>query len=526
MPTSHRVLAAATVLGLAVTYLTLPAVARRGPDVPFRRATAAIVHGVDFRASQHRATSFDLFGAPRPGTSKLAVTSDGARLRAAQALLGFDALADAFSQPSDTTGALGDTFFVAAVNTQVAVYERAGVEVVAPIQLEDLHPDSVGRFAFDPKVVYDQYNDTFVVAYLVQEDAPRTSRIFTVTIPNATAADTATWCSTSFAGDQVPGAPNLWADYPGVGYNQSRVTITTNQFTFPSSTGRFRSAQVMTIDKGELYDCDQSAVPTVFTGKKTRDNAGVQSFTLQPAQTVGTSATDQYLLSFELVRGKGDYLTAWRIRPTATAFALQKGKIPTGKVSFPPFGTQGDGGLNRSNFWWDAGDERLINAYYDADRNALFAAHAVLKNLKPDTVTGVYPEAAVQWYEIDPAGKLRNSSLVRKGVIGSTEVDVGWPSVATDGDGTLFVTYSRASAPHDEFLSAWVATIPPGSTAETQVLLHAGAARYNAKSGPERWGDFTSINRDPTNPQNMAAFNQYAATAVQWQQFVSVVTDA
>jgi hypothetical protein len=97
--------------------------------------------------------------------------------------------------------------------------------------------------------------------------------------------------------------------------------------------------------------------------------------------------------------------------------------------------------------------------------------------------------------------------------------------VATNGSGTLFVTYNRASAPHDEFLSAWVATIPQGSTSDTQFLIRAGSARYNKSSGIERWGDFTAINRDPVDPNNVATFNQYAFSATTWQQFIGVVTD-
>jgi hypothetical protein len=331
----------------------------------------------------------------------------------------------------------------------------------------------------------------------------------------------------SFKGDQVPGAPAVWADYPGVGYNETRVTISTNQFTFPSFQGRFRYAQIMTLDKATLYDCTQPApVPVVFAGTKTRDTNGFQSFTIQPAQTVGSSAGPQLLISFEPIKGRSDYLVLWRIKPTATGFTLKKACCrATGKVSFPPVGSQGGGGLNNADFFWDAGDVRLINAFYDADRNELFAAHTVFKNFKPDVLTGGYPEAAVQWYEVNPTSNLGNSVLARRGVIGSTEVDVGWPSVVTDSEGNLFVTYNRASDPHNEFLSAWVATVPPDSNGDTQLLLRAGAARYDRDPGVDRWGDFTAINRDPLNGQDVATFNQYALTSVQWQQFISVVTD-
>ena len=441
-------------------------------------------------------------------------------------IAGFDALTDPFAVPSDTTGALGETFLVAAVNTQVAVYDRAGVQVVAPIQLDALNPSSAGHFAFDPKVVYDQYEATFLVVYLVEEDLPRLSMIVTVAIPDATADDTGTWCSTSFPGDALPAAPAVWADYPGVGYNDSRVTITTNQFTFPSSIGRFRSSQVMTIDKSALYDCDQpEPVPTVFVGTRTKDDVGHQAFTLRPAETVGSSPGAQLMLSFEPQQGVSDYLTLWRIKPTADGFALTKASALTGRVAIAPHGTQGGSGLNNPNLFWDAGDTRLINAFYDADRNELFAAHAVFRDLKPDSLTGAYAEASVRWYEVDPAAKLKDSVIARKGIVGAPEVDVGWPSVATDGDGTLFVTYSRASAPRGEYLSGWVATVPPDSTTATQLLLHAGSSRYNATPGPERWGDYTALNRDPLASGNVATFNQYAASPSTWQQFISLVTD-
>jgi hypothetical protein len=526
MRTSSWLLCALISLALAAGMLASPANARRERRPQGRTATGAIVYGRDDGVSRRKTTSFDVFGPrSRPFVSAPGVAGSSSPLVPGVVGAGFDALADPSSKPSDTTGALGDSFYVAAVNTQMAVYDRTGVQVVAPIQLDQLHANSAGLFVFDPKVIYDQYHDTFLLVYLVQ-NSPRLSRIVTVAIPNATANDPGTWCAVSFKGDQVPGGTAVWADYPGVGFNDTHVTITTNQFTFPISTARFRYSQVMTIDKGGLYDCNQPAPsPTVFAGTKTQDDRGRQAFTLRPAETVGSTPAPQLLTSFQPVKGKRDYLTIWRIKSTTSGFVLRKASKRTGKVSLPPLGTQGGGGPNDPDLWWDAGDHRLINAFYDADQNQIFTAHAVFRNLQPDTVTGAYPEAAVRWYEIDPAPMLENSVMARKGIVGAPEVDVGWPTVATDSTGKLFVTYSRASAPLGEFLSAWVATIPPGSTAATQLLVHAGLSTYNALPGPERWGDFTAINRDPLDGQNIATFNQYASSSTQWQQFISVVTD-
>ena len=224
--------------------------------------------------------------------------------------------------------------------------------------------------------------------------------------------------------------------------------------------------------------------------------------------------------------GNGDYLALWRIKPTATGFALKKACcLGTGRVSFPPPGTQGGGDVNNSNFWWDAGDLRLVNAFYDADRNQLFAAHTVFKNFKPDTLTGGYPEAGVQWYEVDPASNLGGSVLARKGVIGSAEIDQGWPTVATDGSGTLFVTYNRASAPHDEFLSAWVATIPPGSTSDTQFLSARGRRGTTSRAGSSGGGTSRRSTGTRSRPTTSRPSTSTRLSATTWQQFISVVTD-
>jgi hypothetical protein len=528
MRTSRRLLAVLTVVVAGVGLLLVaPATAERPSRPHVRTAPRAVVHGRVTGSSQSRPTSFDVFSQRSRPTGSVRDAAVGSSARAPSFVSGFDGLADLDGFfPSDTVGALGDNFFVAAVNSSVQVFNQNGTSAVSRTLLETLSGNASIQ-NFDPKVIYDPYADTFLVAWLGQSDAPQSSHIFTVAIPDATAANTSTWCFTDFAGDQLPASPNLWADYPGLGYNDTRVTITTNQFTFPSATASFRYSQIMTIDKSGLYNCAlPPPTPTVFAGTKTRDANGFQSFTIQPAQTVGSSPGAQLLISFQAINGKFDYLVLWRIKPTATGFTLKKACCAsTGKVSLPPVGSQGGGGLSNSDFFWDAGDVRLINAFYDADRDELFAAHTVFKNFKPDALTGGYPEAAVQWYEVDPATKFGNSVLARKGVIGSNEVDVGWPTVATDADGTLFVTYNRASDPHGEFLSAWVATIPPGSNNDTQFLLHAGTATYDVVNGVERWGDYTAVNRDPGSPGNMATFNQYASSSSTWQQFISIVTD-
>jgi hypothetical protein len=93
------------------------------------------------------------------------------------------------------------------------------------------------------------------------------------------------------------------------------------------------------------------------------------------------------------------------------------------------------------------------------------------------------------------------------------------------------VNYSQASLANDEFLSTHVATVPLGSTAATSALVKAGEARYAFPApGPQRWGDYSAIERDPAHPAQMFLFNAYAldggSTTQLWQEWAQVVTDA
>jgi len=528
MRTSRGTIATAALLALGFALLASPATAGRDGDadrqVRWARPLAVVGDPVS-RVTLGRRSSLSALTAGRPAIANgSGAIAAGLEARVPSALGGFDAIGDIDgATPADPTGAMGGSWFLTAVNTSFALFDLAGSPVLGPSDLDSVDPKLAGAFVFDPKVVYDQYHDTFVMVFLVQEDSPRTSLIVITTIPDATAGDPSSWCTTILPGDQVPGDGAQWADYPGLGYSADRVTIATNQFTFPSVAGSFRYAQVLSFTKASLYDCSTDLVGTAFSGSQTENTDGSPAFTLQPAQTVGGPETDQFLLSFE-PRGRDSFLTLWRLRPSDTGVGIKKVTLFTGAVRAPFPATQGGvSDLFDSEFWWDPGDYRLVNAFHDADRNELFAAQAIRKNLKPDTVTGGYIEAAVRWYEVNPAPRLKNSVISRKGVVGEPEVEMGWPVVASDGSGNLFIAFSRASGVTGEFLSAWVAEVPPSSTNANSILLAPGQGVYDVSNGPERWGDYNGIGRSPADPSSVATVNQYATAFNAFQQTVSLV---
>lgn len=450
--------------------------------------------------------------------------------------------------PSDTTGAGGATAVVGAVNISYAVWPRSTLTdppaVVPPLAtgtLESLFPGlPSGAIVFDPKVIYDSYTGHFVMVFLAGHGRPFTpgvqsSQLLVVSIPDATAGDQSTWCLRQLNSDQIRGDGKQYGDYPGLGFDRDHIYVTTNQFEFADAE-EFRYAQILAIGKTRLYTCGGKLKLQTFGGSDTREPSGAPAFTIQPAVTESEAGFGQteYLASFE--EGScgflcGKRLTIWRIKKKGNRLDLASDQVsvPAGRMA--PLGTQRDGSLtcNPVEQCWDAGDLRLVTAFYDADRDRLYTAHTVRSDIVPGDG---YLEAAVRWYEIDPS-PVKRSTVTRLGTVGESGRDSGWPSLATDAAGNLFVNYNRAGAPvPGEYLSAALATIPPGSVAPSaNQILVAGEALYVDDTGrPQRWGDYTAINRDPLDPMDIWAINEYARTdgipptTNLWQQVVNKVS--
>jgi hypothetical protein len=264
-----------------------------------------------------------------------------------------------------------------------------------------------------------------------------------------------------------------------------------------------------------------------FLGSDTSNPDGSPARTLQPAVSVGSSPNAQYLASIQDERT--DHLVVWRLRESGGKLVLKRVALDVPRFSIGPYGTQCGGSLNGSNTWWDPGDTRLVTAFFDADLDRLYTAHATAKDLGPDPQTGGYVESVVRWYEVRPDPELTSSELTRRGVVGQPESDAGWPALATDAQGTLWITYDQASQPNGECLSAWAAQVEPGKTGASRLLLVEGQARFEALRGVERWGDFGAVSRDPSDGTFVAMVNQYAladggASTMDWQQTVAVVS--
>jgi hypothetical protein len=470
-------------------------------------------------------SSSDAVTSARPVASSWR-TNGAARAASPTTSYGFDAIArDGSNWRAHPTGGMGAHWILTAANASYALYDLSGNAVIGPNALGSLRPLPSGASASDPRVVYDQYDGRFVLTYVAVDDADRRAWIYVLAIPDATATDPATWCLTRVVADRTGGDGVQRPEATALGYDETRVAVTADMYDF--GRRRFRGSTVLAFPKARLYDCSRTPAYDTFTGRETRARTGEPGVTLQPAVTVGHGRS-LYLTSVE--PGRSSFVILWRLSGKLGSMTLRSVALRVPRLRLPPTGTQGGATVDDGESRWITGDAAITSTFSDLDTGRVYAAHAAAKNLGPDP-SGEYVESTVRWYEIDPAGALGASRVLRVGTIGAAQTDAGWPSLATDTTGNLFVTYSRASAVTGEFLSAWIAEVVPGSTDATTQPLRIGTARFEATPGAERWGDSSSMSRDPVDGRFVMAVNEVAVgdgsgATRDWREIVQVVSHA
>jgi hypothetical protein len=495
-PMRHaRLILTLALLG-SILAVTAPAEADRasvptrwaGRPAPIHDPTTLHHDGGPPPSSMHRPTRSATTGAQRLGVRT--PSTDGLDAD----LLG---TGNVLTSPADPTGATGPTRILAAVNVYAAVYDRTGAELLAPTRLRQIS-NTPNQTETDPKVFYDPADDEFLLTFLTYNASE--GYIHVVSIPAATAEDLGTWCDTQMVGDQFAGGTHEFADYPSIGFTQNRVVVTTNNFGF--NNGPFRYAQIVSMPKSQLYEptCTQTVHIEVGGGNATKNPDGSRAFTLQAATAAGTAPIDQYLVSLE-PKAASTKLVLWRVRVRNGALKIATIARGVKRVALPPWGLQC--GSTNLDTKWDTGDLRLTSAFFDVDTGLLYAATAVQSS------AGGAPVSAIRWYEAEPKSVFSTSTILREGTVKAADRDAAWPALATNDAGTLFLTYARAGL--GECLSVYAATVPSGTgTAATAALVALGEARYEFKSGVERWGDFSAANRDPVSPADVAVFGAFA----------------
>ncbi|MEM6673968.1 MAG: hypothetical protein AAF726_14075 [Planctomycetota bacterium] len=357
------------------------------------------------------------------------------------------------SVPPDTCGAAGRDFFVAAVNSNLSVYDKVTNNRVLNVSLQSFWGASVG----DPRVAYDFANDRWVVIA-----TPFNNQIFLAY--SLTNDPTGAWFKTSFNAAQGSDS-GRWVDYPTLGVDSrgifiaafmvgspARMTIFAIDkaplLNSPASIGTITAFRNLNFD-GAIQHAVQYTDPGVSYLVSTRVSGTLRLRTISPPMTNPTLMT-------QIINGAGSY---------------------TNPPDAPALG---------STVNVDTADTRLMNAVYID--GSIWTAHCVRSQGR----------AAAKWYEIDPVTR----NVTQNGIVNDPSLHFYYPSIAADADGSVVMGFSGSDATifPSAYFTGRISSDAPGQMGPP-VLFSAGAGPYTITDGfgRNRWGDYSVTSLDPVD---------------------------
>ena len=404
------------------------------------------------------------------------------------------------SIPPDTMGAAGPNHLVTMLNSQVRIQDKTGAVLGIDVGLGTFF-GATGMS--DPRIRYDASTGRWLAMALSGFVTPASAVHFAV---SSTSDPTGAW--TFYVIDADPSDID-WADFPGLGFNQTWIAITANMWSNAAPT--FSGPAMWVIDKSTALAggaLTLTAFPVGF------DVAGGPGFSVHPCVTYGASAalflTDQSffssvgtnLLRMSQITGTGP-APSWSPVP-GSAFP-NTGLFPVtnlfsyATINAPQLGTP---------VRIDSGGTHIRTA--PTYRNGhIWTLHG----------GGLPNRSSIFWYELDPLAMMATGlPIVQSGVIdGGDDVFHTYGSLAVNAANDVCVGFSRTDSTkfiEAAFTGRLGANIPGIMNPVT--VLKLGEASYVKTFGGSRirWGDYSATVVDPTDDLTFWTLQEYAALDV------------
>ncbi|MCH7666709.1 MAG: hypothetical protein IH936_12360, partial [Acidobacteria bacterium] len=208
--------------------------------------------------------------------------------------------------PPDAHAAAGPGHVVSVTNVVLQIHDKTGMTLCA-ISLADFFTSlSTTTELFDPKILYDQFAERWVVVALEQTTSPDVSQILLAvsddSAPNDPGMACGTWYQFAIDSSVMIASVDYWADYPGFAVDEEAVYVTGN--LFPFGGGAFGGSRLWIIDKvggggGGFYGAGTAEVSAPLDPYTC---GGCVATTTQPAHVFGTAPTTPnvgtYLVSY------------------------------------------------------------------------------------------------------------------------------------------------------------------------------------------------------------------------------------
>ncbi len=401
--------------------------------------------------------------------------------------------------PPDTNGAVGPHYYVQTVNSALEVFRKDGSPALGPVNINRLWVGAGGPCLLhndgDPVVLYDHLADRWVITQFTV--SPPYNECIAV---SSSGDPTGTYYRYAFDLGTVN-----FPDYPHLSVWPDGYYMSANIFVNDATYG---GPQPFVFDRNAML-AGQPATFQFFAPLGSNADPflplDVDGGALPPANTPGLFAQTYYNGQDNLRIYK--FSVDWS--PAHASTFLLSSTTPIAAWSSASCGAPGRAtdcvAQPATTQKLDSlGSRLLFRAVYRnyGDHQSLFANHTV----------GVAP-AGVRWYELrDPAGA--TPTLTQNSTYAPDAVNRWMGSIDADRAGNLALGYSASSTtlgPELRFAGR-APTDPLGqlTTGETTLRGTACAATPCNQTGIDRWGDYSSLEVDPTDNCTFWYTSEYA----------------
>lgn len=421
-----------------------------------------------------------------------------------------------FTIPPDTTGAVGLDKVMTMINNNVVIQDKTTGAQLSLVGLTAFWSSTGATGVFDPRVLYDPYNNRWIVAAVSNAQTANSSVLFGV---SNSPDPQGTFTLFRVVVGCAPGSPGCnaaggWADFPMLGFNKNWVAIGWNQFTI--NTQAFTDGRMLVLDYPALRA--GTSTGTIFSGA----TAAIGGFCMHPATTL--SATEDTLYIPTHIGSAGATYRMHRLTGTPAA--------PSFNVD-PANRTRPGGG------WTQPGGDALpqqcvagvgqptqtcpatIRQIESSD--AFIRSNVVFRNGKiyyPQTIAlpagGITTNSrfVAQWTALNNDGTFFDGGRVEDAT--ATRVNGGkhyaYPGIAVNKNDDVLLGFTEFES--DDYADAGYAFRLGGDAAGTMrdpVIYKEGEDYYQKTfSGTRnRWGDYSHAVIDPVNDRDLWTLQEY-----------------
>jgi hypothetical protein len=388
--------------------------------------------------------------------------------------------------PADSTGAIGPSNYVEAIDSEVAVYSNTDLSVpTSTLDASTFVGDLVPGSTCDIQIQWDQAGQRWLYAALDCAASPGAQGFYFGWSKTADAEPlNSNWCQ------YLVSTGTSYEDYPRLGHDDSQIIVGTNAYAH-DGLGIYKGSHIFVFDKPANGD---TTCPSGTTEVNTmlKANAIVPDFTPVPANIADESATG-YVASARSYSDQAhiDLYTIGRENGANAVLGTTAVTVPAFAV---PASVPQPGGTADT---LDSLDTRLTQAVAFTDpatgTEGIWTQH---------TIDDGGP-SVVRWYELTPG----STTPTHSGIVGGPDGAFAFNGAIspTENGGSAVLSYNSGSASSDV---DWRAQDPLASAVDDIELASSSDADHDLScpsfglfgGAPCRWGAYAGASPDPTNP--------------------------